>query len=225
MPTPALPPPSCSCSHVLVVIVRSTPGSAVVFQAAPDGFVGGGRPVSLGRWWVSVPGLGSQGGGPRGCRCLSPHCTVRKLGPPPTSELSMLLTPPSVPCAPAPSQNALCKVVRLCSPHALLYHSSNLMKFNKSLFMPVCIMVKILKSGLNSTGSGLLFDWPRISHFFCLLRAAGWVPPRSPVPDRGGRRLMGGDGVGREPELPHLNRNFRQPCGNSEDGLAGLSPV
>uniref|UniRef100_E1BKI3 Nitric oxide synthase 1 n=1 Tax=Bos taurus TaxID=9913 RepID=E1BKI3_BOVIN len=77
VPTPSPPPPFCPCCRVVVVIVRPTPGSAVVFQAAPDGFVGGGRPLSLGRWWVSVPGLGSWGGGPSGCRRLSPHCTVR----------------------------------------------------------------------------------------------------------------------------------------------------
>ena len=77
VPTPSPPPPFCPCCRVVVVIVRPTPGSAVVFQAAPDGFVGGGRPLSLGRWWVSVPGLGSLGGGPSGCRRLSPHCTVR----------------------------------------------------------------------------------------------------------------------------------------------------
>lgn len=111
-PPPSPPPPFCPCCQLVVVIVRPTPGSAVVFQAAPDRFVGGGRPVSLGRWWVSVPGLGSRGGGLSASRRLLPHCTVRKLGPPPTSELSMLLTPPSVPCAPAPSQNALCEVVQ-----------------------------------------------------------------------------------------------------------------
>lgn len=47
-------------------------------------------------------------------RVSSPLTTLhrQKLGPPPTSELSMLLMLPSVPCAPAPSQNALCKVVQ-----------------------------------------------------------------------------------------------------------------
>lgn len=146
VPTPSPPPPFCPCCQLVVVIVRPTPGSTVVFPGGAGQVVGEGRPVSLGRWWVSVQVWGA---GEVGWRESSPLTTLHhQARTSPTSDSRCcLLCPPSVPCAPAPSQNALCgDLSRLCSPHALLlYHSSNLMRIQQSLFMPVCIMVKILK--------------------------------------------------------------------------------
>ena len=74
------------------------------------------------------------------------------------------------------------------------------MEFNKSLFMPVCIMVKILKSELDSTDRGLLFDLLGISHVFAHCSGPGTRKPslrqrqQEAEGGRGGRSWEGGRG-------------------------------
>lgn len=68
------------------------------------------------------------------------------------------------------------------------------MEFNKSLLMPVCIMVKILKSGVDFMGCGLSFDLLGISPTSARCRQPG--APRKPTLRRG-RDCFGGVVLGR----------------------------
>lgn len=82
------------------------------------------------------------------------------------------------------------------------------MEFNKSLLMPVCIMVKTLKSGLNLTDCCLFFDLLGISHAFVHCQRPG--DPRKPTLRQGGRGGSGSaSGKGREGhsegDLPELS--------------------
>lgn len=74
------------------------------------------------------------------------------------------------------------------------------MEFNKSLLMPVCIMVKTLKSGVDFTGCCLLFDLLGSSPTFACCRWPGAPMKPHPPTEMGWEGALGRGGEGREGE-------------------------
>lgn len=107
---------------------------------------------------------------------ISAKCPVRpstpRQGPPPT--------PRSPPGCPGRAR----RMLFLCT-----VPPSHWMGFNRILLMPVCIMVKILKSGLNLADCCLLFGLLGISHAFARCHPPG--APQEAHPVAGVRRRVG----------------------------------
>lgn len=122
MKTRGGPVPSCAHPHpasTLLSLLSCCHCDCKAHSGLSSGFPGGagqvcgwGSPCVAGQVVGFCSGSGEPGRWAE--RVSLPLTTLhrQKTRTPPTSELLMLLTPPSVPCAPAPSQNALCKVVQ-----------------------------------------------------------------------------------------------------------------